>query len=51
MRRSTECFICGLLLLIVANTMHNAIAALIESVIAVMVIIIGSYHSGKEREK
>jgi hypothetical protein len=51
MRKSTECYILGLLLLIVANTMHNGIASVIEAIIALALVSIGTYHSNKERNR
>jgi disulfide bond formation protein DsbB len=51
MKKSTECYILGLLLMVVGNTMHYPICRLIVVILAVIMLTIGAYHSGKECRK
>jgi len=51
MKKSTEGYVLGLLMLIIGNTMHYPICRLIITIIGIIVLIIGAYYSGKENNK
>jgi disulfide bond formation protein DsbB len=51
MKRSTECYILGLLMMIIGNTMQYPIFRLIVVILAVIMLTIGAYHFGKEHKQ